>query len=342
MINTKQIKLFSLANESGAEVVLSNLGAGIVSIVVPDRNGNLADVALGYKSVESYYNDGPCMGKVPGRYANRIADGKFKLDGKEYSLAVNNGRNHLHGGPAEESFANRLWNAETTEKGVKFTLDSPDGDASYPGNIHVEAVYQWSENNELALSLTATTDSRTIVNLTNHAYFNLKGENAGDITDHILKLNASYFLQTDPSLIPVGQPAPVAGTPMDFTSPKMIGQDINSDFEPLKIGKGYDHCYVIDNYSEGTVQKVADLSEKSTGRRLAVYTDAPGLQVYTGNYLDGCAESKSGRYYKDYDGVALECQCFPDSPNRPDFPFKPLSKGEVYRNTIIFAFSYFE
>ncbi len=342
MINTEAIRLFSLANESGSEVILSNLGAGIVSIVVPDRNGNLADVALGYKSPTSYSCDGPCMGKVPGRYANRIADGKFTLNGKEYTLAVNNGKNHLHGGPDEESFANRLWKAEQLDDAVRFSLDSPDGDASYPGALHVEALYQWSSDNRLTLTLTATTESRTIVNLTNHAYFNLKGENAGDVTDHILKLNASHFLQTDPTLIPVGDPAPVAGTPMDFTSPKAIGKDIKADFEPLKIGKGYDHCFVVDNYSEGMVQKVAELSEQSTGRRLEVFTDAPGIQVYTGNYLDGCPESKSGRNYRDYDGVALECQYFPDSPNRPDFPFRPISKDEFYRNTIVFAFSYFE
>lgn len=342
MFKSKEIKLFSLANESGAEVILSNLGAGIVSISVPDRKGRLSDVVLGYKSPDSYYCDGPCMGKVPGRYANRIADGKFTLDGKEYALAVNNGRNHLHGGPDEESFANRLWKAEQLADAVKFTLESPDGDASYPGNLHVEALYQWSPDNRLTLTLTATTDSKTVVNLTNHAYFNLKGESAGDITGHILKLNASHFLQTDPSLIPAGKPAPVAGTPMDFTTPKPVGKDLNADFEPLKIGKGYDHCFVVDNYREGTVQKVAELSEQSTGRRLEVFTDAPGIQVYTGNYLGGCPESKSGKSYEDYDGVALECQYFPDSPNRPDFPFKPLVKGAVYKNTIVFAFSYFE
>lgn len=342
MIKAEDIRLFSLANESGSEVILSNLGAGIVSIVVPDRNGNLADVALGYKSPSSYSCDGPCMGKIPGRFANRISDGKFTLDGKEYTLTVNNGKNHLHGGPDEESFSNRLWKAEQLDDAVKFTLDSPDGDAAYPGNLHAEALYQWSSDNRLTLTITATTDSRTIVNLTNHAYFNLKGESAGDITDHILKLNASHFLQTDPTLIPVGKPAPVAGTPMDFTIPKPVGRDLKADFEPLIIGKGYDHCFVIDNYREGTVQKVAELSEKATGRKLEVFTDAPGIQVYTGNYLDGCPESKSGRSYKDYDGVALECQYFPDSPNRPDFPFRPISKGDTYRNTIVFAFSYFE
>ena len=338
MFSPDDIKLFSIVNADGSEVILSNLGAGIVSIVVPDRYGNMSDVVLGYRDPASYDTDGPCMGKVPGRFANRIAKGRFSLGDKTFSLAINNGPNHLHGGPGAESFANRLWQATETPDGVLFTLDSPDGDAGYPGALHVEARYSWSEDHRLTLRLTATSDAETVVNLTNHAYFNLKGEAAGDVTDHTLKLFASRYLPTDESLIPIGEPASVALTPMDFTLPKEIGRDLKADFPALNYGKGYDNCFVVDDWKKGVVRPVAELSEKTSGRRLVVSTDAPGIQVYTGNWLSGCPLSKSGKAYADYDGVALECQSFPDSPNRPDFPFEPLRPGCVYENTIVFAF----
>ena len=338
MVNADEIRLFSIVNADGSEVILSNLGAGIVSIVVPDREGNLADVVLGYRDPGDYDTDGPCMGKVPGRFANRIAKGRFALDGKTYELAVNNGPNHLHGGPGPQSFANRLWEAEELRDGIRFSLDSPDGDAGYPGNLHVEARYTWSDDHKLTLHLSATTDAETVVNLTNHAYFNLKGEDAGDVTGHELKLFASRYLPTDETLIPQGEPASVKGTPMDFTTAKPIGRDLKADFPALNYGKGYDNCFVVDDWQKGMVRPVARLTEASTGRRLTVSTDAPGIQVYTGNWLEGCPVSKSGKAYHDYDGVALECQCFPDSPNRPDFPFETLKPGEEYENTIVFAF----
>ena len=338
MIQAEDIKLFSIVNADGSEVILSNLGAGIVSVVVPDKDGKLADVALGYKNPEDYNADGPCMGKVPGRYANRIAKGRFTLGDKTYSLAINNGPNHLHGGPDEQSFANRLWEARETRDGVVFSLDSPDGDAGYPGNLHVEAHYSWSDDHRLTLQLLATSDSETIVNLTNHAYFNLKGEEQGDVTGHLLKLNAKRYLSTDDTLIPTGELAPVAGTPMDFTKAKPIGRDLKADFPALNYGKGYDNCFVVDDWQKGHVQAVAVLSEPTTGRKLTVLTDAPGIQVYTGNWLAGCPGSKSGKPYQDYDGVALECQLFPDAPNRPGFPSAILRPGEEYENTIVFAF----
>lgn len=338
MVNAEDVKLFSIVNADGSEVILSNLGAGIVSVVVPDREGRLADVVLGYRDPADYDTDGPCMGKVPGRYANRIAAGRFSLDGKSYELAVNNGPNHLHGGPGAQCFANRIWEAEALPSGVRFTLDSPDGDAGYPGALHVEARYTWSDDRRLTLLLRATSEAETIVNLTNHAYFNLKGEEAGDVTGHRLKLYASRYLPTDETLIPTGELAPVAGTPMDFTQPKAIGAELKAVFPALNYGKGYDNCFVVDDWQEGMVRPVAELSEETSGRRLVVLTDAPGIQVYTGNWLSGCPVSKSGREYRDYDGVALECQAFPDSPNRPQFPFKTLKPGEIYENTIIFAF----
>ncbi len=338
MVNADDIKLFSIVNADGSEVILSNLGAGIVSVVVPDRDGRPADVLLGYRDPADYDTDGPCMGKVPGRYANRIAAGRFSLGGKSYELAVNNGPNHLHGGPGAQCFANRIWEAEALPSGVRFTLDSPDGDAGYPGALHVEARYTWSDDRRLTLLLRATSEAETIVNLTNHAYFNLKGEEAGDVTGHRLKLYASRYLPTDETLIPTGELAPVAGTPMDFTQPKAIGAELKAVFPALNYGKGYDNCFVVDDWQEGMVRPVAELSEETSGRRLVVLTDAPGIQVYTGNWLSGCPVSKSGREYRDYDGVALECQAFPDSPNRPQFPFKTLKPGEIYENTIIFAF----
>ena len=338
MVNAEDVKLFSIVNADGSEVILSNLGAGIVSVVVPDREGRLADVVLGYRDPADYDTDGPCMGKVPGRYANRIAAGRFSLDGKSYELAVNNGPNHLHGGPGAQCFANRIWEAEALPSGVRFTLDSPDGDAGYPGALHVEARYTWSDDRRLTLLLRATSEAETIVNLTNHAYFNLKGEEAGDVTGHRLKLYASRYLPTDETLIPTGELAPVAGTPMDFTQPKAIGAELKAVFPALNYGKGYDNCFVVDDWQEGMVRPVAELSEETSGRRLVVLTDAPGIQVYTGNWLSGCPVSKSGREYRDYDGVALECQAFPDSPNQPQFPFKTLKPGEIYENTIIFAF----
>ena len=338
MIDPEAIKLFSIVNADGSEVILSNLGAGIVSVVVPDSEGKLADVALGYRDPAAYEVDGPCMGKVPGRYANRIARGDLPVAGKNYTLAINNGPNHLHGGPGAQCYANRLWEAEQLPDGVRFTLDSPDGDAGYPGALHAEAFYRWSDDHRLILQLTATADAETVVNLTNHAYFNLKGEDAGDVTDQELKLYASHYLPTDESLIPVGPPAPVAGTPMDFTTAKPIGRDLKADFPALNYGKGYDNCFVVDDWKKGEVRPVAELRDPASGRKLVVWTDAPGIQVYTGNWLEGCPESKSGKAYHDYDGVALECQSFPDSPHRSDFPFETLKPGEVYENTIVFAF----
>ena len=338
MLNPEEIKLFSIVNTSGAEVILSNLGAGIVSIVVPDKNGVMADVALGYRNPEEYFGDGPYMGKTPGRFSNRIAQGKFSIGERHYSLLLNNGPNHLHGGPDEQSYANRIWDAREVEEGILFSLDSPDGDAGYPGNLHVEVLYSWSDSNSLTIKLTAVTDAETVVNLTNHAYFNLKGEEKGDVTGHKLKLYASRWLVTDQYLTPTGEMASVKGTPMDFTTPKALGKDLKSDFPAISYGKGYDNCFVIDDYRPGVVRPVAELYEETSGRKLVVSSDSPGIQVYTGNWLSGSPVSKSGRPYDDYDGVALECQQMPDGPNHPEFPFTTLKKGETYTNTIVYAF----
>jgi len=333
----KEIYLYTLTNEKGAYVQLSSVGAAIVSAVVPDKDGNMADVVLGYDVAESYFGDGPCLGKIPGRYANRIALGKFTLDGKEYELPINNGPNHLHGGP--QGFQNRVWESREHEGGVEFMYYSEDGEMGYPGALKTVARYEWTEESELRLTITAECDAPTILNLTNHAYFNLNGEGNGNILGHTLMLNASEYLPTDPTQIPLGDSEPVAGTPMDFVNEKPIGQDINADFEPLKIGKGYDHCWVIDGAQPGQLQLCGELYAPESGRLLTIHTTQPGVQVYTGNWLTGCPAGKNGHVYNDYDGVAIECQNYPDAPNKADYPTCVLRPGETFEQAIIFAFS---
>ena len=313
--------------------MLTERGAGIVSVVVPDRNGLMGDVVLGYRDESDYLCDGPCAGKIPGRFANRIAGGRFTLDGKEYRLVKNHPDYQLHGGP--DGFSNRLWNVvRTSDTEVTFTLDSPDGDQGYPGAMHVEATYSWRDDNSLTLSVKASTDAPTILNLTNHTYWNLDGEDSGSILGHRLKINASRWLVTHENLVPTGEIASVDGTPMDFRTAKPIGRDIKTDFPALKYGKGYDNCWVLD----GTpgLKQAAELSSEVSGRRLEIWTDQPSVQVYTGNWLNGSPLSKSGRPYRDYDGVAIECQNFPDAPNHPEFPSCILRPGETYSRTIVF------
>lgn len=332
----EEIFLYTLKNASGASVKLSSVGAGIVSVVVPDKDGKMSDVVLGYPEPSSYFGDGPCAGKIPGRYANRIARGRFSLDGKEYELPVNNACNHLHGGP--EGFQNRVWESRINGDSVEFMYYSEDGEMGYPGALKAVARYDWSEENELRLTLTAESDAPTVINLTNHAYFNLNGEGSGSILEHLLKLNASEYLPTDDTLIPTGKSEPVAGTPMDFSVEKPIGRDINADFPALKYGKGYDSCWLIDGAEPEMIQTAAELYSPVSGRTLEVLTTQPGVQIYTGNWLSGCPVGKCGRNYEDYEGIAIECQNFPDSPNRPDFPSPVLRPGEVYEQAIIFAF----
>ncbi|MBR0285751.1 MAG: galactose mutarotase [Bacteroidales bacterium] len=331
----KEIFLYTLKNASGASVQLCSVGAGIVSIVVPDKAGKMEDVVIGYKKAEDYFADGPCSGKVPGRYANRIAKGKFTLDGVEYTLPVNNGPNHLHGGP--DGFQNQVWESRIEGDAVEFLYYSADGEAGYPGNLKAVAHYTWGEDNSLKLILTAETDKPTVVNLTNHVYINLDGEASGSVLNHKLELNASQFLPTDETLIPQGEPADVAGTPMDFVEAKPIGQDIKADFPALNYGKGYDNCYLIDGAMPGQLSEAAQLWGPKSGRHLTVLTTQPAVQVYTGNWLKGCPMGKT-RAYEDYDGVAIECQHCPDSPNRPDFPSTVLRPGEVMEEAIIWVF----
>lgn len=328
----------TFTNDNHASVKLCSVGAAIAEVIVPDRCGNLADVVIGYPEAESYFYDGPCSGKVPGRYANRIQKGHLVVDGKEYQLSINNGPNALHGGP--EGFQNQIWDTEVIgDNKVRFTYKAKDGEENYPGNLVATATYEWTNDNELKLELTAVTDAKTVINLTNHVYFNLAGESSGSVLNQLLRLNASKFLPTDATQIPTGEFAPVDGTPMDFTSAHQIGRDIKADFEPLKIGKGYDHCWVLDNYAPGKMQEAAVLEDPESGRKVEVITDQPGIQVYTGNWLAGSPKGKGGRSYEDYDAVALECQNFPDAPNKPGFPSCELNPGEKYERHITFRFS---
>lgn len=332
------ITLFTLTNAEGAQVTLSSLGAGIVSVKVPDSKGNFADVALGYADPADYIADGPCAGKVPGRYANRIAGGKLRVDGRDYQLAINNGPNALHGGP--EGFQNQIWKARVDhdDDSIVFSRVSPDGEENYPGKLDVEARYSWSDDCTLALELTATTSAPTVVNLTNHCYWNLDGNNSGSVLNHKLWIGAHRYLPTDDTLIPTGEMAPVEGTPMDFTTPKVIGRDIKTDFPALNYGKGYDNCWVVDGFKKDHLKHVATLEAPISGRILEVLTTQPAAQVYTGNWLAGSPLNKDGRSYDDYDGVAIECQSMPDSPNHADFPTTQLYPGDIYQQTIVFKF----
>lgn len=331
------ITIYRLENSNGAWVELSTLGAGIVSVGVPDSNGKIENIALSYANPADYLYDGPCMGKCPGRYANRIAKGDLTVDGKRYQLTINNGPNALHGGP--EGFHQQIWSGREIENGVEFTYVSADGEENYPGCLTAKATYTWDDSNILTLKLCAETDKPTVVNLTNHAYWNLEGADSGTALKHRMKIKADAWLPTDSTLIPTGELAPVDDTPMDFREEKEIGRDIKEDFPALKYGKGYDNCWAIRGWAPGRLSENAvTIVAPGSGRRMTVDSDQPGVQIYTGNWLDGSPENRSGRSYSDYDGVAVEMQGFPDAPNQPEFPKQELIPGETYRRTIRFAF----
>ena len=334
------VSLYTLKNKSGMQVVITDFGATVVSVVVPDRNGNFADVVLGYDSLSGYVNDKSYFGVIVGRYGNRIGKGKFTLGGKEYQLTVNDGVNHLHGGA--HGFHKVVWRAEPMEtdstKSVKLTYSSPDGDEGYPGNVTVQVTYTLNEQNELVIDYRGTTDQTTILNPTHHSYFNLTGSFTETMLDHQLMMDADYFTPIDNGFITTGEVKSVAGTPMDFRTPTPIGQRIQDPYEQLIYGKGYDHNWVLRDYS-GKVRKAAELFEPGSGRLLTVLTDQPGLQFYSGNFLDGTNVGKGGMVYKHRTGFCLETQHFPDSPNKPHFPSTVLRPGEKYDTTTVFKFS---
>jgi len=332
--------IFTLINNQGLKAKITDYGAKLVSLEVPDKNGNLADVILGYSTFEEYLKGDQYFGATVGRYANRIAKGKFMLEGKEYQLALNNGPNHLHGGP--KGYQSLIWKSEVIEIDgypcLKFSYQSPDGEEGYPGNLDIEVIYSWRNDNSLNIDYQATTDQTTIVNLTHHSLFNLKGEGNGDILGHVLTINASAFTPVDSTLITTGEIRQVAGTPLDFTSPHPIGERIGSDYEQIKKGIGYDHNWVIDKSNE-ELTLAANVIEPESGRIMQVLTTEPGIQFYSGNFLDGTQIGKAKQSYKFRFGFALETQHYPDSPNHPEFPSVILKKGETYKQTTIYNFS---
>ncbi|MCS1409035.1 MAG: Aldose 1-epimerase [Verrucomicrobia subdivision 3 bacterium] len=338
------IQLYTLRNKQGFTVKITNYGAIITSISVPDRNGSFADIALGYDRVKDYINavDKPYFGAIVGRYGNRIAKGQFTLDGETYSLAINNPPNHLHGGII--GFDKVVWRAHPISSsdwtGLELHYLAKDKEEGYPGNLDITVTYKLYDKNELSVHYHATTDKATPVNLTQHTYFNLKGEGNGDILGHELMLNASHYTPVDATLIPTGEIAPVAGTPFDFTSAKPIGRDIGQSHPQLEFGAGYDHNWVINGEATtGNLRLAARVHESTTGRVLEVHTDEPGVQFYCGNFLDGRLRGKSGKTYVHRGGFCLETQHYPDSPNQSNFPACILRPGETYETTTVFKFS---
>ena len=334
------LELYTLKNRRGMEVRITNFGGTVTSLTAPDRSGKFADVVLGFTDVADYLKPHPSFGTAIGRFGNRIAKGRFTLNGVEYKLAVNNGENHLHGGI--KGFDDVYWTAQELDTpagpAVRLTYLSKDGEEGYPGNLQVTMVYTLTEKNELRIDYTATTDKDTVVNLTHHSYFNLAGEGNGDILNHRLKLNASRFTPTDAGSIPTGELRSVKGTPFDFLMPHAIGQRINQDEEQIKFGGGYDHNFVV-NGRMGTLRQAAVVNEPTTGRVMEVWTTEPGIQFYTGNFLDGSLVGKSGKPYARRTGFCLETQHYPDSPNKPNFPTTTLKKGATFKSTTIYRFS---
>ena len=336
----QDVDIYTLTNRNGMEAKITNYGGIVTSLSAPDRNNKFADVVLGFNDLDSYLKGHPYFGALIGRYGNRIAKGRFTLNGVEYKLAVNNGENHLHGGI--KGFDKVVWTASPmkTKTGAALTLTylSKDGEEGYPGNLSVKVVYTLTNNNELRIDYSATTDKDTVTNLTHHSYFNLAGEGNGDILNHLLTLNANSFTPTDAGSIPTGEIRNVQGTPFSFLKATAIGDRINGDDQQLKFGSGYDHNWVV-NGRAGVLRQAATAYEPTTGRVMQVWTTEPGIQFYTGNFLDGTLTGKSGKAYQRRTGFCLETQHYPDSPNQPKFPTTTLRKGDTYKSTTIYRFS---
>ncbi len=338
-VDGKQTDLYVLKNKNGVEVAVTNYGAFIVSVLTPDRAGNYADVVLGHDTLEEYLHaPEPYLGSVVGRYGNRIAGGKFTLEGKAYTLAVNNGPNSLHGGL--KGFNAKVWEVLShTPQSMKMRYLSADGEEGFPGNLETILTYSLNDENGLEISYEATTDKTTLVNLTQHSFFNLSGQGnpTSQVTDHLLTIHADFYTPMDKVSIPTGEIAKVAGTPMDFRTPRAIGERIDDSFEQLIFGKGYDHCYVLKKREPGELSYAARVEDPKSGRLLEVYTTEPGVQLYTGNWLGGF-RGKNGATYPERSAFCLETQHFPDSPNKPHFPPVVLRPGERYRQTCIYKF----
>jgi aldose 1-epimerase len=334
------IQLYTLSNANGVQVAISDYGGIVTRLLVPGRDGNLEDVVLGYDSLSDYLRASPYFGAIVGRYGNRIAKGRFTLDGVEYRLATNNGPNHLHGGL--QGFDKVVWDAEpyraADEVGLRLGYVSEDGEEGYPGRLAVTITYALTNRNELRIEYRAETDKPTVVNLTHHSYFNLAGHASGDILGHELMINPDRFTPVDEGLIPTGELRDVTGTPLDFRTATAIGARIDDDYEQLRFAGGYDHNWVLNDY-DGSLRLVARAHEPTSGRVMEVYTTEPGMQFYSGNFLDGSNVGKGGVPYQHRTGFCLETQHFPDSPNHPEFPSTVLRPGEVYESTTIYRFS---
>ncbi|MDR0333066.1 MAG: galactose mutarotase [Dysgonamonadaceae bacterium] len=338
MVDNKQVGLYILTNRAGSEIAVTNYGAKIVSLLVPDKNGKLIDVVLGHSTIEEYLSsEEPYFGAVCGRVANRIAKGNFMLNGNHYRLAINNGPNTLHGGI--KGFNAIVWDVKNvSDSSIELYYLSPDGEEGYPGNLEVTVTYTLTEDNALEIEYKATTDFDTIINLTNHSYFNLSG--AGDlyIGDHLLTIHANTYLPTDETAIPYGKPEEVKGTPMDFRTPYEIGARIDNDFQQLHFGKGYDHTYIL-NKQENELSLCAEVTSPKTGIMMKVYTTEPGVQLYTGNWMTGNFVAKEGKHYPMRSAFCLETQHYPDSINRPEYPTVILRGGEQFESKTIFEFN---
>ena len=336
----RQVDIYTLTNSRGGEAAIITYGGAVVSLKVPDKSGKLGDVVLGYDSIADYEKHSAFFGALIGRYGNRIGKGKFSIDGKEYSLATNNGENHLHGGI--NGYDKVVWKArpstDSSGANLELTYLSPDREEGYPGTLNIKVVYTLTENNELKIVYSATTDKATVVNLTHHSYFNLAGAGNNSILDHVLTLNASRFTPTDAGSIPSGELRSVQGTPFDFRKPHSMGERINDDDEQLKFGKGYDHNWVLDKKGKA-LTSAATVYEKTTGRVMEVLTTEPGIQFYSGNFLDGSIKGKDGQDYPRRSGFCLETQHYPDSPNKKKFPSTVLLPGQRYSQTTIYRFS---
>lgn len=333
------VEIYTLCNRHGMTAKIITYGGIVESLEVPDKNGNFADVVLGYDGLDGYVTNSPFFGALIGRYGNRIAKGKFTLDGQEYTLPTNDVPNCLHGG--DKGFFARVWKVVRADVGpdgprLELSYLSPDGEEGFPGDLQVDATYTVTEDNALRVDFKASTDKDTVCNLTHHSYFNLSG--TGDILSDIAYINADRFTPVDSTLIPTGELRPVAGTPFDFHTPTAIGLRINGDDQQLKYARGYDDNWVL-NHAAGDLGLAARVGDPNSGRVLTVYTTAPGIQFYTGNFLNGTIHGKGGQVYQFRDAFCLEPQDFPDSPNHPEFPSSELKPGETYRNTIIYKFS---
>lgn len=337
----KEVDVYVLANKNGVEATITNYGGIVISLKVPDRKGKFEDVVLGYDSLGGYETNKAYLGAIIGRYGNRIAHGKFTLDGVAYNLAHNDGDNSLHGGV--QGFNKKVWEAKDVSTkaaaALELTYVSKDGEEGYPGNLSVKVVYILTDQNELKIDYTAATDKDTVTNLTNHSYFNLAGAGSGDILGHEVTILADRFTPVDATLIPTGELRSVQGTPFDFRKPVAVGARINQDDQQLKFGRGYDHNWVLNSGGKDGPSLAARVYEPNSGRVLEVLTTEPGIQFYTGNFLDGTIHGKGDKVYNYRSGFCLETQHFPDSPNHPKFPSTVLKPGKPYRTTTVFKFS---